>query len=200
VPSEPFSRTSATLLARLGEDPCDQAAWAEFVVRYRPSFLAWCRHWRLQESDAEDVTQAVLLKLSRLMKTFVYDPSRTFRGWLKTLTHHAWRDLVEERLRNRVISGDSSIQAVFESLEARDDLVKHLRAEFRRELMDHAMMLVRPRVAPRTWDAFHLTAIEGLSGASAAARLAMKVSHVFVAKSEVKMMIRDEIRRLEKNA
>lgn len=200
MPNEPFSRTSATLLARLGEDPYDQAAWAEFVARYRPGILAWCRQWRLQESDAEDVAQAVLLKLSGLMKTFAYDPSRTFRGWLKTLTHHAWRNLVDERLRNNVISGDSSMRAVFESIEARDDLVRHLRDEFRRELMDHAMMLVRPRVAPRTWDAFHLTAIEGLSGASVAARLAMKASHVFVAKSEVKMLIRDEIRRLEKNA
>jgi RNA polymerase sigma factor (sigma-70 family) len=198
VPTEPFSHTSATLLARLREDPCDQAAWAEFVVRYRPSILQWCRRWRLQESDAEDVTQAVLLKLSGLMKTFVYDPSRTFRGWLKTLAHHAWRDLVDERMRTRVISGDNSMETLVETLEARDDLVKQLRDEFRRELMDHAMMLVRPRVAPRTWDAFHLTAIEGLSGASAAGRLGIKVSHVFVAKSEVKMMIRDEIRRLEK--
>jgi RNA polymerase sigma factor (sigma-70 family) len=199
VPDEPCSRTSATLLARLREDPCDQVAWEDFVARYRPRIVEWCRRWKLQEADAEDLTQAVLLKLSRLMKSFVYDPSRSFRGWLKTLTHHAWRDLVEERLRNRVISGEDSMQALFESLEARDDLVKHLRDEFRRELMDYAMTQVRPRVAPRTWDAFQLTAIEGLSGANAAARLAMKVSHVFVAKSEVKKMIRDEIRRLEKN-
>jgi RNA polymerase sigma-70 factor (ECF subfamily) len=36
----------------------------------------------LQESDAQDVAQAVLLELSRSMATFVYDPSRSFRGWL----------------------------------------------------------------------------------------------------------------------
>ena len=30
------------------------------------------------------------------MATFAYDPSRSFRGWLKTLTHHAWRDLVDD--------------------------------------------------------------------------------------------------------
>jgi RNA polymerase sigma factor (sigma-70 family) len=199
VPHEPCSRTSATLLARLREDPCDEAAWADFVARYRPEILKWCGRWGLQHSDAEDVTQSVLLRLSGLMKKFVYDPCQSFRGWLKTLTHHAWRDLVDERLRSQVVSGDSSMQVLFEGLEARDDLVKHLRDEFRRELMDHAMMLVRPRVAPRTWDAFRLTALEGLSGANAAARLEMKVAHIFVAKSEVKSMIRDEIRRLEKN-
>jgi hypothetical protein len=50
---------------------------------------------------------------------------------------------------------------------------------------------------PRTWDAFRLTTIEGCSGAAAAARLEMKIARVYLAKSEVKQMIRDEIRKLE---
>ena len=59
------------------------------------------------------------------------------------------------------------------------------------------MAIVRPRVALRTWDAFRLTALEGCSGAAAAAQLEMKVARVYVAKSEVKKMIQDEIRKLE---
>jgi hypothetical protein len=47
--------------------------------------------------------------------------------------------------------------------------VQHLEEEFRRELMDQAIVRVRPRVAPRTWDAFRLTALEGCSGAVGAA-------------------------------
>ena len=107
VPKDHPSRTSVTLLGRLREDPKDQSAWSDFVARYQPKILQWCRGWGLQESDAKDVTQAVLLKLSRLMATFAYDPSRSFRGWLKTLTHHAWRDLVAERKRGGIGSGDS---------------------------------------------------------------------------------------------
>jgi hypothetical protein len=61
--------------------------------------------------------------------------------------------------------------------------VQHLEEEFRRELMDQAMVRVRPRVAPRTWDAFRLTALEGCSGAAGAAQLAIKVARVYVAKS-----------------
>ncbi len=38
---------------------------------------------------------------------------------------------------------------LFENLEAGDDLVGHLEKEFRRELMDQAMLLVRLRVAAR---------------------------------------------------
>jgi RNA polymerase sigma factor (sigma-70 family) len=197
MPQEHSSRTSVTLLGRLRRDPKDPAAWNDFVGRYRPQILQWCRRWRLQESDAQDVTQVVLLKLNGLMETFIYDPSKSFRGWLKTLTHHAWRDLVDERRRDGLGSGDSSMREFFESIEAGDDLVQHLEHEFRRELMDRAMVLVRPRVAPRTWDAFRLTALEGCSGAAAAARLDMKVAHVYVAKSEIKLMIQDEIRKLE---
>ena len=40
-------------------------------------------------------------------------------------------------------------------------------------------------------------ALDGCSGATAAAQLQMKVARVYVAKSEVKAMIRDEIRKLE---
>jgi RNA polymerase sigma factor (sigma-70 family) len=191
------SQTSSTLLGRLRRAPADQAAWNDFVARYQPRILDWCRRWGLQESDAQDVTQAVLLKLSRSMATFVYDRSRSFRGWLKTIAHHAWRDLVAERKRAGVGSGDSRVRELLENTQAGDGLVQQLTEEFRRELLDEAMARVRPRVAPRTWDAFRLTSLEGCSGAAAAAQLQMKVAHVYVAKSEVKMMIREEVRRLE---
>ena len=79
-----LSQTSASLLNRLRRDPNDQSAWNEFVNRYGPRIHAWCRHWNLQEADAQDVTQIVLLQLAAKMRTFVYDPSRSFRAWLKT--------------------------------------------------------------------------------------------------------------------
>jgi RNA polymerase sigma factor (sigma-70 family) len=197
VPEDYSSQTSSTLLGRLRRDPRDQAAWNDFVARYQPKILDWCRRWGLQEPDAQDVTQDVLLKLSRSMATFVYDRSRSFRGWLKTITHHAWRDLVAERKRAGVASGDSRVGELLENIQAGDDLVQQLAEEFRRELLDEAIARVRPRVAPRTWEAFRLTALEGCSGAAAAAQLQMKAAHVYVAKSEVKMMIREEVRRLE---
>src|SRR5581483_12360673 len=94
-----LSRTSVSLLGRLRQNHTDQEAWSEFVRRYAPRILCWCRHWNLQEADAQDVTQDVLLKLADKMRTFAYDPSLSFRAWLKTLTHHAWRDFVDSRAR-----------------------------------------------------------------------------------------------------
>src|SRR5436305_6703044 len=107
--SEHDSGTRVTLLGRLRRDPTDAAAWGEFVEHYGGKIYGWCRKWNLQEADAQDVTQMVLLKLSQKMGEFVYDPSRSFRAWLKVITHHAWQDFVKERQRPGLGSGDSQV-------------------------------------------------------------------------------------------
>lgn len=194
--SEHSSKTDVTLLALLRNDPTDQAAWGRFVARYGPKVLHWCRRWGLQEADAEDVVQDVLLKLNSRMATFTYDRSGSFRAWLKTLARHAWCDLVAERRRIVVSGGDGRMGAFLENLEAGDDLAEDLQEEFRRELVDLAMARVRPRVSSRAWEVFRLTALEGWSGAAAASQLQMKVAQVYVAKSRVTKRIQEEIRKL----
>jgi RNA polymerase sigma factor (sigma-70 family) len=191
------SRTSITLLARLRLAPADQAAWDQFVERYGRKIYSWCRHWNLQEADAEDVTQNVLLKLAEKMRTFVYDATGSFRAWLKTLTHNAWQDFVESRRRSRAGRGGTEVLETLQRTEAREDLLQRLEKEFDRELLEAAMQRVRLRVQPHTWEAFRLLAVEGLSGAEAADQLGMKVATAFVARSKVRKMIQDEMRRLE---
>ncbi len=95
--ADPGSRTSLTLLGRLRDAPDDAAAWEAFVRRYGPKIDEWCRYWRLQEADAEDVTQNVLLCLAQKLRSFQYDAGRSFRGWLRTLTQHALSDFLEAR-------------------------------------------------------------------------------------------------------
>ena len=191
------SRTSATLLQRLRQQPDDAQAWKVFVHRYGPRIYHWCRQQKLQEADAEDVTQEVLTKLAVKLRTFEYDPTGSFRGWLKTLTHHAWHDFLQSRRRVGWGTGDGQALAQLETVCARDDLVQRLQEEFDQELLDEAIARVRLRVAPQSWEAFRLTAVEGLSGQEAAARVGMKVASLFAAKSKVQRMVREEIQRLE---
>ena len=115
--SDHDSGTRVTLLGRLRRDPTNQAIWAEFVEHYGTKIFTWCRKWNLQEADAQDVTQNVLLKLADKMRTFHYDPSRSFRAWLKTLTHHAWSDFLESRQRPGRGSGDSQVADMLHSVE-----------------------------------------------------------------------------------
>jgi len=190
-------RTRASLLVRLREAPGDEVAWNEFVARYTPLIGGWCRQWRLQPADADDVTQNVLLKLAVHLRTFVYDPGRRFRGFLRTVAHNACKDYLEAKHRAVSASGDTGIHAVLSSLEARDDLAARLEAAFDQERLEQAQARVQERVEPHTWEAFRLTAIDGKSGAEAAALLHIKVGTVFKAKSKVQKMLREEIERLE---
>jgi RNA polymerase sigma-70 factor (ECF subfamily) len=191
-------RTSPTLLGRLRSDPEDQGSWEAFVERYGRMVYRWCRRWGLQDADAQDVTQTVLAKLAVQLRTFTYDPARSFRAWLKTIAHHAWRDFLEGQRRPGRGSGDSQVLELLQSIEARDDLAQKLEEAFDRELLEAAIARVRLRVAPRTWEAYRLTALEGLSGLEAAGRLGMKVTRVFLSKSKVQKMLREEVRDLEK--
>jgi RNA polymerase sigma-70 factor (ECF subfamily) len=158
---------------------------------------AWCRAWGLQEADALDITQDVFLNLSGRMRDFHYDPKGSFRAWLKTLTHHAWKDYVVKQRKPGRGAGSESAMERLELIEARDDLERRVAQALDEELYKEAAIRVRLRVEPRTWDAFHLLAVEGWSGADAGKHLAMKVATVFVARSKVQRMIRDEVRRLE---
>jgi RNA polymerase sigma-70 factor (ECF subfamily) len=193
---ETSTNTSATLLARLRQVPPDQAAWGEFTRRYGRKIYGWCRRWNLQEADAQDVTQIVLLKLAAKMQSFVYDPSQSFRGWLKTVARNAWNDYCDSRPRTAAPGGSEAVQ-ILHTVEAREDLVSRLADEFDREMLDEAAARVRQRVTPRTWRAFELLAYEGHSGADAAKTLEMKVATVFVARSKVQKLLQEELRRLE---
>jgi RNA polymerase sigma-70 factor (ECF subfamily) len=192
------SQTSPTLLGRLRQSPNDPVAWEALVNRYGPKILAWCRQGGLQTADAQDITQDVLLKLARTLATFEYDPQRSFRAWLKTLTQHAWSDFVDSRRRARVAGGRLADQCALETLPARDDLVQRLDAAFDQEVLDEAMNRVRLRVKPNTWEAFRLQALEGLSGAQTAGRVDMTVTAVFVARSRVQRLLQLEVDRLNR--
>lgn len=197
MPAGRDSRTRVTLLGRLRADPADPRTWSEFVDHYGPRLLGWCRAWGLQDADAQDVTQIVLLKLATKLRDFAYDPTRSFRAWLKTVAQHAWLDFLNARQRAGQGSGDTVMLTRLQSVEARDDLLGRLQAAFDQELLQEAVARVRVRIAPQTWEAFRLTAQEGLSGAEVAARIGMQAAQVYVAKRRVQKMLQDEVRALE---
>jgi RNA polymerase sigma-70 factor (ECF subfamily) len=191
------SGTNVTLLGRVCRDPTDNQSWSEFVHRYGPRVYTWCRKWHLSDADAQDVTQNVLMKLFVRLPSFTYDPKRSFRAWLKTVTHHAWQDYLDSLRRVGQTGQDSSVLSALERVEARDDLVRHLEEEFDRELLAEATKRVQARVAPATWEAFRLLTQENLSTETVAQRTSMQPATVLVAKSKVIRMLREEVARLQ---
>jgi RNA polymerase sigma factor (sigma-70 family) len=190
--------TNIALLGRVTQDPCDQEAWNMFAAHYGSKIRGWCRERGLQAADAEDVTQSVLLRLVRALKTFSYDSSKTFRGWLWVVTQHAVSDFFADRKRwPGTGSGDDRGLAVLETAQAQDELLAMLNAEFTTVLVSQACAVVRARVGVQTWEAFRLTACENCQGEEVAALLGMSVPAVFKAKSRVLAFIREEVKRLD---
>jgi RNA polymerase sigma factor (sigma-70 family) len=182
--------TSATLLYKVSLSPSDHVAWARFVGLYGVRIRGWCRQWGLQAADAEDVTQNVLLRLAQRLRTFEYDPSRSFRGWLRAVTQNSLADFLADRKRQCSGSGDDKVLEQLQSVQARDDLIERLKEQFDAEVLAVACARVQERVSPQTWEAFRLTAYERLSGDEAAGRLGISRATVFNAKSRVMEIVR----------
>jgi RNA polymerase sigma factor (sigma-70 family) len=188
--------TSPSLLQRLRESKDDQSAWTEFAGRYQPRLLDWCRRWGLQDSDAQEVAQNVMIRLASKLRVLSYDPSLSFRGWLYTITRHAWSDFVSNQ-RRQCPGGDPT--EVLQSIAAREDLELRLAEVFDLELLEEATSRVKARVEDKTWEAFRRTAILDEAAVVVAAVLGMPIASVFKAKSNVQRMLQEELASLERN-
>ena len=81
--------THASMLSRL-RDLDDHASWSQFDDRYRDLILRYCRRKGLQQCDAEDVRQIVMLNLAKQLRTFQYDASKgRFRDYLGMVVRNA---------------------------------------------------------------------------------------------------------------
>ncbi|MDC0278868.1 sigma-70 family RNA polymerase sigma factor [bacterium] len=193
VSPDPFA-TSKTLIGRLALDPSGDA-WREFVDKYAPTVYAWAWQSGLQESDAADVTQDVLLKLLEKMRVFQYDPSRgSFRGWLKTITVNSARDCGRRLARQPV--GPDGLSSVGHP-SAWDDLGKRIDEEYRRQLLMQAEATVREHVQANTWRAYEMLVKEGLPVTQVAQSLKMKVAEIYVAKSRVLKRLKEVVCQIE---
>ena len=191
------SATSLSLLVRLREHSSDAATWEEFVGRYGPKIDRWCKHWGLQAADAEDVTQNVLLALSKQMQTFEYRADGRFRSWLKTIAYRAWCRFQEERQRSAIASGSDEVARLLDSVEAREDFLREIDRECERNILEDAMRFVKQRVQPHTWAAFEHTALENRAAASVASELGLSVVAVYQSRSRVQAMIKEEVSNLD---
>ncbi len=196
--SEPGERdTSVSLFERLRDDRSREVAWAEFVDRYGRLIYRWCQRWGLQASDAEDVTQETLLTLVRLIAEFRYDPSRSFRSYMKSIAHSVWYHTNQKRSTRLATAGGSAALEALASTVARDDLAERFEALAWRELYQQAFDRVKGRVAAQTWSAFERSALEHQPLAEVARQLGVRIEQVYAARNRVQSLLREEIQLLD---
>ena len=130
-------KTSSSLLLRVAVLPPDQDAWRQFAKRYGPCIIRWCSTWGALDADAEDITQTVLTTLTVKLPGFRYDPTRSFRAFLRKVAKDAFRDAWRRNERQVAVGGSENV-SLLSSQEAGDDLVSRIECEFDLELLEMA--------------------------------------------------------------
>src|SRR5262245_5190598 len=112
-----MDKTSLSLLDRVCTSP-DEDAWRSLAEIYTPLLHGWLRQYRIQPSDADDLTQDVLLVLSRELPSFQHN-GRTgaFRSWLRGILVNRLRDFWRRRKLRPLVGTDDHVQNWLEQLE-----------------------------------------------------------------------------------
>ncbi len=184
MPNEaPITRASLLIQIR---DGTNQAAWQEFVDLYGPVIYGFARKRGLQDADAADLMQDVLRSVSSAIGRLDYDRKHgTFRGWLFTITRNKVFNFLSARRIRPQASGDSATNQLLAEEPAAADGAETWELEYQRRLASLAMEHVKSEFHANTWQAFWLTAVEGLAAAEVAKRVGMSPGAIYVAKSRV---------------
>jgi len=194
-----FPETRESLIFQV-KDPANRAAWEQFVDLYRPVIFRIARARGVQDADAEDLAQQVLIavagSIGRWEKS---DKSTRFRHWLRRIARNAIVDAMTRRPPDQA-TGSSSVQDLLSAEPARDEQTDLLNeTEIRRELYVRAARIVRLDVNEETWQAFELTVLKNRSGADAARELGKTIGTVYAARSRVMKRLRDAVAELKES-
>ena len=185
--------TSLSLLARLRCSP-ESESWNRLVNLYEPLIRAWLRKYDVQDSDADDLLQEVLLAVSKDVSKFDHGGHPgAFRGWLKAILVNRLRKFWRARDHRPQARGDSDIDARLARL---DDPASEMSQIWNRQhdqyVLRQLLALVEPHFAPSTWKAFCRVAFDGARADVVAKELKISLNAVFIAKSRVLSRLRQE--------
>ena len=190
--------TRASLLLRL-RDPRDHDAWVEFVALYEPVIYRVLRRTGLQDADALEVLQDLLLAVSRNIERWEHGSEHgSFRGWLRRVTRNLVVSWVR-RQRRQLTTSSIDLDTLLESHPADNGLeTDEFDRELRRALFHKASEQVRGEVRDPTWQAFWAVAVSGKSVVETANVLGMRTGAVRVAKCRIIARLRQVVAELEK--
>ena len=189
--------TRASLLLRI-RDPQDADAWQQFSRLYAGLVYGYARKRGLQDADAADLMQEVFRSISNAASRLEYDPKRgSFRGWLYTIARNKINNFYQRQRRQIRTTGDEDGQRRLNEFPVENEAESVWEREYQQQAFTWASEQVRNEFQPATWQAFWLTAVEGLSAKDVGAQLGMSPGAVYVAKSRVMARLKEQIQLLD---
>lgn len=193
VPHQPTNQTTPpSLLARIC-DRDDELAWQTFCDVYTPLLYNYCRKRGLQASDTADVVQEALLRVTKGILTFEYDPRRgRFRDWLYKIVYHEICRLASRQKSSLEIS------QLLPELIADDNQVWN--EHFHDHILKCALDRIEHRFEMETWQAFIGVWLNHRPADEVAIQLNRSLDFVYLSKSRVIKRLRLEVEQLADEA
>ena len=185
------SSTSESLLVRLKSEQSPEA-WHRFVELYTPLIFYWARKTGLQSQDAADLVQEVLALVFQKIPDFTYDQSKSFRGWLRTVTLNKFRELGRKRKLNTFDATQSVLGRIADPVEAKSTWD----VDYARILVARSMEMMRSDFAPETWDALKELMSTGRPPKDVADQFGISQWTLYSARSRLMARLRNELEGL----
>jgi RNA polymerase sigma-70 factor, ECF subfamily len=193
-----FPETRDSLLVQLAAAE-NREAWDQFAAIYRPVIYRLARQRGMQDADAQDLAQQVLVSVASAIGRFEKSgETGGLRHWLRRIARNAIINALSRKPRDRGAGGTSVQEMLADQPEVDDESAAEIELEYRRELYLQAAAVVRGDVEPDTWRAFELTVIENRPIEAVAIELEKPVGVIYAARSRIMRRLRDAVKELEK--
>ena len=185
-----FPETRASLLVEI-RDPANEQAWVVFSELYRPVVYRMARRRGLQDADAQDLAQRVLVSVARAIGDWQDKEGRSrFRHWLARVTRNAIIDVFRKMKSDPTLAGPDVARVLNQSPAAHDTEIEY---EYERAMFRRAARLVRPEFKRATWIAFWETTVEGRLIGEVANELEQSVGSIYTARSRVMRRLKEVV-------
>lgn len=152
----------------------------------------------LQDADAADLVQDVMRSVGASISRLDYDKQKGgFRAWLFTITRNKLYSFFERRAKVGQARGDTEQLEQLNNTPSDDaPLSERWEMEHQRQIAARAMEKIKTTADPKTWSAFYLTAVQGISAKDVGEQLGMSGGAVYVARSRITAKLRDEVQKV----
>jgi RNA polymerase sigma-70 factor (ECF subfamily) len=193
--------TRYSLLLRLN-DASNEAAWMEFVELYETTLFRYVRSKGLQDADASEVVQQVLIAVHRSVDGWTPQRAGSFRAWLLRVASNLATSVVRKRYRQRMLTGGTTVSEALKAVSstAHQEATEEEEFHWRQWAFCWASTRVQREVTDKTWQAFWLTAVDNQASADVARQLGLSIGAVYAAKCRVLQRLRDAAREIDESA
>lgn len=195
--------TRASLLSRI-KDWDDDESWRDFFDSYWKLIYSYACRSGLNDAEAQDVVQEVLLTVCKKIEGFKYDPARgKFKGWLLRTTKWRIGDQFRKRKpRERSLArhpDDTGPTDPFDRIEDlhASDLEAAWDEEWAKNLVAAAMFRIQDKVNPKHFQIFDAYVAQDLPVKQVMQMLGVSRAEVYLAKHRISRVLQKEIRSLE---